>query len=209
VLVPVKSPGIGKSRLRGFSAADRVRLATAFAVDTVTACVATPAVERVVVVTEDADFAGVAEGLGAVTCGDGPVPGLNAALRHAAALAHARWPALLPVALLADLPALLPADLTAALEEVAQRPAAAASYAVDAEGTGTTLYTAAYDGFSPSFGPGSAAAHAAAGAADLTGDLPSLRRDVDDLASLRAALALGVGRATSTEVRGLTWPAPA
>ena len=96
----------------------------------------------------------------------------------------------MPVALLGDLPALRPADLDAALASI---DAGEAAYVADADGTGTTLYTAAYDGFSPRFGAGSAAAHDVV-ARPIEGALPGLRRDVDDLADLRAGL--GPGRRT-------------
>ena len=59
-----------------------------------------------------------------------------------------------------------------------------------------TLYAASYDEFAPRFGVDSAAAHAAGGAAPVAGMLAGLRQDVDDLISLQAAVALGVGPAT-------------
>lgn len=199
VIVPVKPPGVGKSRLGPLDGVDRRDLAAAFATDTVTACLQTPGVTGVLVVTDDADFAAAMTGLGAHACGDGPEPGLNAALRYGAATAAARWPGVSCVALLADLPALRPDDLAAALAEVAER-GDAASYVVDADGTGSTMYAAPYDSFNPRFGAGSAAAHARAGATPVNGDLPTLRRDVDDVDALRAAIALGVGRATAALV---------
>jgi 2-phospho-L-lactate guanylyltransferase len=148
-------------------------------------------VARVLVTTDDARFAGALAALGADTVPDGAT-GLNEALLQAAAEARRRWPSLVPVALCADLPALRPDDLAEALAGAAGR----ASYVADADGTGTTLYTAPYDEFVPSFGAGSAAAHAATGARPLPGELPGLRHDVDDLAGLRGAVDLGVGRAT-------------
>src|SRR5919204_619987 len=64
----------------------------------------------------------------------------------------------------------------------------------DASGTGTTLLTAPSGAaLNPRFGTGSAAAHAASGAVPLVGPWPSLRRDVDTAADLRAAAALGLG----------------
>jgi 2-phospho-L-lactate guanylyltransferase len=201
VLVPVKPPGIGKSRLVGVPDAQRVALATAFATDTVAAALETRGVARVLVTTDDAGFASALGGLGADTCPDGAT-GLNEALVQAAAEARRRWPELVPAALCADLPALRADDLAAALEAAAGR----AAYVADADGTGTTLYIAPYDEFVPRFGAGSAVAHASAGATALTGDLPSLRCDVDDLAGLRSAAALGVGPATRAllgEVPGL------
>ena len=200
-IVPVKSPTVGKSRLTGLSVERRL-LAASFAADTVAACLSTPGVLHVLAVTDDEDVARTLEALGAEVCPDGPVPGLNAALRHGASVAHDRWPSLVPVALLADLPALRPEDLGAALASVADREAGGASYVIDADGTGTTLYTAPYDDFAPRFGAGSAAAHADAGAWPVPGGLASLRRDVDDADGLQAALELGLGAATTAALAG-------
>lgn len=196
VVVPVKSPGVGKSRLGDLDGIDRSLLAAAFATDTVAACLTTDGVVGVLVVTEDPDLAATLTALGAEACDDGPVPGLNPALRHGAGVAARRWPDAVPVALLADLPALLADDLASALAQIAARPGDTASYVVDAEGTGTTLYAASYDSFDPRFGVDSAAAHAAAGGVAVEGELTTLRRDVDDAAGLWAAVALGVGTAT-------------
>ena len=191
VVIPVKPPGIGKSRLVGVPADQRVALATAFAVDTVAACLATRGVARVLVTTDDARFATTVTAMGAEACPDGG-NGLNPALVQAAAEAARQWPDLRPVALCADLPALRPEELATALAAITGPTA----YVADAAGTGTTLYTASYDGFAPRFGVDSAAAHAAGGAEPVAGTLAGLRQDVDDLISLRAAVALGVGPAT-------------
>lgn len=191
VVIPVKPPGVGKTRLVGVPAEQRVALASAFAIDTVSACLAAAEVAHVLVTTDDPRFAATLTALGAEACPDGG-SGLNQALVQAAAEAARRWPGLRPVALCADLPALRAEDLTSVLASVTSRPA----YVADAAGTGTTLYTASYDEFAPRFGIDSAAAHAAAGADAVPGELPGLRQDVDDLLSLRAAMALGVGPAT-------------
>ncbi|GAB2991471.1 2-phospho-L-lactate guanylyltransferase [Nocardioides montaniterrae] len=188
-LIPVKSPAVGKSRLAGVP--DRPGLARAIAVDTIDAARRAERVRRVVVITDD-DFAPAARELGAEVVAD-PADGLNAALRLGAADAAARWPELRPVALLADLPALTGAELDVALSSVGSRPA----YCADAEGSGTTLYTAAYDEFDPHFGIDSRAAHAGTGAVAIAGELARLRRDVDDEATLAEAVRLGVGRSTA------------
>jgi 2-phospho-L-lactate guanylyltransferase len=201
VVIPVKPPGVGKTRLVGIPAEQRVALAGAFAIDTVTACLGSSAVAQVLVTTDDPRFAATLSALGAEACPDGG-SGLNQALVQAAAEAERRWPDLRPVALCADLPAVRAADLTSALASVTSRT----SYIVDAEGTGTTLYTASYADFVPRFGADSAAAHAAAGAAPLPGELAGLRQDVDDLVSLRAAIALGVGPATRAALEAVSLP---
>ena len=57
VLLPVKSPGTGKSRLSALRDSDRARLAAAFATDVVDACLSTDGVAGVLVVSDDAAFA--------------------------------------------------------------------------------------------------------------------------------------------------------
>jgi 2-phospho-L-lactate guanylyltransferase len=192
-VLPVKPPTRGKSRLTGVPDDLRRDLALAFALDTASACLAAASVEAVLVVTDDAVLAGRLASLGCATVPDAGA-GLNGALVQAAAEVARRWPGAQPVALLADLPALRPDDLDAALAALVP---GGPSYVADADGTGTTLYTAPTDEFAPAFGVDSAAAHLASGALAVRGELPSLRRDVDDLDDLRAALALGVGPATS------------
>ena len=190
VVVPVKPPAFGKSRLVGLDHADRRELAEAFALDTAAACLAASSVTQVLVVTDDASFAARFADLGCAAVPDGDSSGLNPALRQAAAEAQRRWPELTPVAVLADLPALRPEHLDEALTSVVP---GGASYVADAVGTGTTLYTAAYDEFDPRFGRASAQAHRSAGALAISGALTTLRRDVDDLDDLRLAAALGLG----------------
>ena len=197
VVLPVKPPVVGKSRLQGLSEELRRDLAGAFALDTATACLAARRVAQVLVATDDAFFAARLAAIGCDTIPDGDSSGLNPALRQATADAGRRWPDLTPVALCADLPALRAADLDEALG--ALRPGRA-SYVADAAGTGTTMYTAPYDEFDPAFGVDSAAEHSALGALAVRGVLASLRRDVDDLDDLREAVALGVGPATAALV---------
>lgn len=192
-LVPVKPPSVGKSRL-GPAGERRQELAAAFALDTTAACLATSEVARVLAVTDDAAFARLLAAAGCEVLPDGPSGDLNASLRLAAAEAHRRWPDLRPAAVCADLPALRPEDLGEALRAAARHPTA---FVVDAAGTGTTLYAAAYDAFRPRFGPDSRSAHLADGAVELAGELSSLRQDVDDLADLGRAAHLGLGPHTA------------
>jgi len=194
VLVPVKAPAIGKSRLR---VPEHVRpgLATAFALDALHAARATPAVTEVVVVTDDPGFTARCTELGVATLPDGD--GLNASLVAAAAAVRHRLPGAVPVALCADLPCLRPDDVAAALAQVA---GGGAWFVADADGMGTTLYAAPYDAFEPRFGAGSRGAHSTAGATEVVGELPSLRRDVDDEATLAEALRLGLGPFTHDAV---------
>jgi len=200
VVVPVKPPAFGKSRLQGLSDALRRDLAEAFALDTAAACLSTTGVAKVLVVTDDAAFAARFAALGCTSVPDGDSSGLNPTLRQAAQEARRRWPDLVPAALLADLPALRAVDLEQALASLVP---GRASFVADADGTGSTLYTAPYDEFDPSFGPDSAHAHLVAGAHAVLGGLTSLRRDVDDLDDLRAAQAIGLGPETDKLVTGL------
>ena len=197
-LVPVKPPAIGKSRLTGVTAEARRALAEAFALDTVTACIAATSVAEVLIVTDDGPFAARLTGLGTTVIPDGARDDLNGTLRHAAAEAHRRWPHLRPVALCADLPALRPADI----DEVLARVGSVAAFVPDAPAVGTTLYVAPYGEFDPRFGPGSRDAHLT-GALEIIGAAPSLRRDVDDIVDLCDAVSLGVGAHTAAVDSGL------
>jgi 2-phospho-L-lactate/phosphoenolpyruvate guanylyltransferase len=199
VVVPVKPTTLGKSRLVGLPAERRRDLAAAFALDTVAACLAAVSVARVLVVTDDVPFARRLTEAGCAAIPDGVAGDLNGSLRLAAAEAARRWPGLVPVALCADLPSLRPEDLDEALAHLPpDRPA----FVADAAGVGTTMYAAPHGEFDPRFGPDSRAAHVDAGAWEVPGELASLRRDVDDVADLREAQALGVGVHTAELAEG-------
>ncbi len=198
VLVPVKPPAQGKSRLVAPSQELRRGLAAAFALDTVAACLAAARVGSVLAVTDDAAFSQRLAEAGCAAIPDGVSGDLNATLRQAAAEARRRWPDLEPVAVCADLPALRPGDLDEALDEtLAATPPATPCFVSDAAGLGTTMYAAPHDRFDPRFGVGSRLAHLGAGAVEIGGDLRTLRHDVDDLEDLRRVLALGVGAHTA------------
>jgi len=205
LVVPVKALSAAKTRLRG--AADHgigepgahARLAIALAHDTIAAVRGTVGVRRLLVVSSDPVVAAELAAVGVEVVPDGPVPGLNEAYRHGAAVLRRDDDG--PVAALqADLPALRPSELdeaiTAALKTFATG-AATSAFCADTEGTGTTfLVAAAGTALDPRFGVGSAGRHQAAGAAALTGDWPGLRRDVDTSDDLRAAAELGLGANT-------------
>lgn len=192
VIVPIKPPDLGKSRLAGLT--NRRDLAAAFATDTLSASLSAGSVRQVLVVTDDAALATQVSEMGCWAIPDAVTGNLNESLRQAAFEAARRWPDLVPVALCADLPGLRPADLDSALSEADGDPV----FVADAEGVGTTTYSARITSFEPHFGVGSAAVHAACGARPIQGPLESLRRDVDSPADLNAAVALGVGPATLT-----------
>lgn len=196
VLLPVKPPARGKSRL-DLSPARRRTLAAAFALDTARACLAASYVEAVLAVTDDARFAEELRGAGCETIPDGVAHDLNGSLRQAAAEAQRRRPEAVPVAVCADLPALLPADLDAALSWES-----GARFVADRDEIGTTLYTAPYDVFDPRFGRASRRAHLDTGTREIPGTLASLRLDVDDAADLEDAASLGVGAHTRLALLG-------
>ena len=198
VVVPVKPPSFGKSRLAGLADEQRRELAEAFALDTVEAVAATPGVARVLVVTDDFRLAGAMRALGAEVMPDGASEDLNATLVQAAAEVARRWPDAVPVALCADLPGLRPAELGAVLEEAAALVRAGGSAFVrDRAGTGTTLYAAAAARFDPQFGTASASRHGGEGAVEVGVTASSVRADVDDFIDLGAALVHGVGPRTT------------
>lgn len=203
VVVPVKPPAFGKSRLAGdpfqhMGDGERRDLAEAFALDTAQAAAATPGVEAVLVVTDDFRLAAAMRALGIEVMPDGASEDLNATLVQAAAEVVRRWPGAVPIALCADLPGLRPTELAPVLAETVRLVAAGrTAFVRDRAGVGTTMYAAAGDIFAPGFGPDSAARHLAAGAVEVGQDAPSVRADVDDLADLGAALVAGVGPHTS------------
>ena len=197
VVLPVKVLARAKSRLALLAGTRRADLALALASDTVSAVVACPDVTRVLVVTSDAKAGSRLAALGAIVVPDEPDGGLNAALRHVAAVASDRWPDSGVAALAADLPALRPGELSRALR--AAVAAGGAAFVPDAAGIGTTMYAVAPGvAFRPMFGGASRARHASAGAVELSLDgVPGLRRDVDTPEDLRAAVALGAGFRTA------------
>ncbi|MDF1602849.1 2-phospho-L-lactate guanylyltransferase [Nocardioides sp. YIM 152315] len=197
VLVPVKPPAVGKSRLAGLDGDARRRLAEAFAQDTVRACLRAERVAEVLVVTDDAHFSTVLSALGCDAIPDGVSGDLNGSLRQAAAEARRRWAGLVPVAICADLPALRPDDLDAVLDRMGATVRDRPRFVPDAAAVGTTMYAAAHDLFDPRFGHESRAAHLESGALEVTDAPASVRRDVDDADDLADATGLGLGPATS------------
>ncbi|AXH94849.1 2-phospho-L-lactate guanylyltransferase [Ornithinimicrobium avium] len=194
LVVPVKEADRAKTRLAAPHPLSRPVLARAVARDTLEAACAAVGGDHLTVVTSDPVVRAAALELGAHVAPD-PGRGLDAAVL-------AGWeshpgPAQQPgrigwAALLGDLPALRAADLRAALRACARYPRAVVP---DADGTGTVLLTSTAAPPVPRFGAGSAARHAQdAHLLDLA--LPRVRRDVDVVADLREAVALGVGRHT-------------
>ncbi len=202
--MPLKPLSLAKSRLAAAAGGLRPALALAFALDTVAAALACPAVEDVTVVTDDPRAGAELAALGAFVVADTPAAGLNAALAHGAETVHRRrgGGSAAVAALNGDLPALRAVELAEVLAAAAGAPERA--FLADAAGVGTTLLTAAAGSpLFPAFGGASRARHLGSGARELTVPAPSVRRDVDTPEDLRAALALGVGPATATAAAGL------
>jgi 2-phospho-L-lactate guanylyltransferase len=199
VVIPLKPPGVGKSRLGADPS-----LARAIALDTVEAASRAHQVSRLIVVTADERLASEAMELH----GDGEViiesepRGIASAI--AVGLHHLPGDGKRAV-LLGDLPGLHPEDLDVALELAADVDRA---FVRDAEGTGTTLVTARGGiPFAEHFGRGSAEAHRAAGFSEL--DIPAgstLRYDVDDAAQLDAVALRGLGPRTRAHLDGSGTP---
>lgn len=195
VVVPVKPSARAKSRLE-VPGVSRAALARAIALDTLTAATACELVAQVVVVTDDATLARDAAMIPALRfVPEGDAAGLDAAVATGitAVDPNGRMPR---AALLGDLPALRPGDLADALRAAASVDR---SVVADAEGTGSTLVTAAAGAaWTTSFGAGSLARHLALGCERLPiRDASTLRRDVDTADQLEAAAALGLGPRTA------------
>ena len=187
-VVPVKGGPLAKSRLR-LPRALRVALADAFARDTVAALAEGVPGMPVLVVSGDADVASWAAAAGHVLVPDAG-RGLDAAVADGVRAARALGAARAAV-VLGDHPALRPGEVRAALEAADRHPCCVVP---DADDDGTALLTLPGRGLvRTAFGPGSAAAHERLGHHRLELDLPGLRTDVDDAASLAATVRLGLG----------------
>ena len=201
VVVPVKGSVDAKTRLGGeLSDGDRARIAVAFARDTIAAASAALRVVHVIVVTEPGTLADLDDP--DILVIDDPGTGLNGAVRFGIRAAQMGWRHDGVAVLLGDLPALRSDDLDEALAQALAHPL---SFVPDAEGTGTSMITAAPGSdLEPLFGPGSAEAHRAAGHRPLGIDPASgLRRDVDTLDALAEAEALGVGAFTQAALAAI------
>lgn len=195
LVVPMKHPRDGKSRLRGAVEPDRhPALVLALAADTLAAVTSTALVRRVILVAADpAALAELAE-MGVEIVAEPAEKTLNAAFRHGAGLLREDDPHAVVGALQADLPALRAIDLTEAIAEADGKRA----FVADRQGTGTTLLLSAPGApLDPRFGPGSARLHQASGAVPLRKELASLRSDVDTPEDLAHVRTLGVGKHTA------------
>jgi 2-phospho-L-lactate guanylyltransferase len=201
VVVPLKALPAAKSRLaRDIGRPAHAELVRALRADTVAAARATDGVARILVVGDRPLDSGAIPDATRVLVQRSH--GLNGALRDAAAVAAAEWPADGLAALVGDLPALHPGELSAALQRAAVH---ARAFAADAAGTGTTLLTARPgEPFRPAFGPSSAVRHARLAVPIDAG--PGLRCDVDTARDLAQAVALGIGPETSAALQHVELP---
>jgi 2-phospho-L-lactate guanylyltransferase len=187
-VVPVKGGPLAKSRLH-LPRATRAALADAFARDTVAALADGMPGSPVLVVTSDPDVARWVHAAGHVVVAD-PGTGLDGAVSAGVDAARAGRATRVAV-VLGDHPALRPQEVRAALAAAGEHPA---SVLPDADDDGTALLTLPATGpVRTAFGPDSATAHERLGHRRLGLDLPGLRVDVDDAASLAAATRLGLG----------------
>jgi 2-phospho-L-lactate/phosphoenolpyruvate guanylyltransferase len=210
VVIPAKSLATAKSRLADVAGTRRPELALAMLLDTLTAAAATHGVRSILVVTDDDRIGAATTALGVTVVSDEPRAGLNAALEHGITIAASIHPGCGVAVLTGDLPALRPAELGSVLHfastSAVSAPSAGSAAMVvvaDRAGDGTTLLAASEPAnLRPSFGAGSFARHRALGAVAVEGSVEGLRCDVDDEMSLRAALGIGVGRATAALLAG-------
>ncbi len=196
-VVPVKALDLAKSRL-ALPQPDRRELALAFATDTLAALLDCPEVSAVVVITADPDIATLATSLGAHVVPD-HTETLDAAIAEAVARAARQHPTAGVLVTPADLPCLRPADVSEVLRQAAGHRAA---FVPDRSGTGTTIAI-----FAPGepvvtgYGAGSAARHTGLGLYAVPSPPVRARHDVDTVADLRDAAALGLGPATAAVLR--------
>jgi 2-phospho-L-lactate guanylyltransferase len=195
IVLPVKALPAAKTRLTGFAPPERARLALAMAMDTLTAVLACDRVRQLVVVTDDETAARDAAAAGAVVVADAPNAGLNPALEHGADVARQSRGDDAIATIAADLPAAKAAELAIVLDAAADFSRAVLA---DTSGAGTVLLTALPGvALAPTYGVDSLARHQQSGAVILDVAAPGLRRDVDTMADLQAALLLGCGPRTT------------
>jgi 2-phospho-L-lactate guanylyltransferase len=192
VLVPVKRFSEGKSRLG--DRPDRAALAEAFARDTIDAVASSPRVRMLLVITDDPFLTEDLSLPVAVTVRKQQAPGLNNAIATGLRIAQDSWPDYGVAVLAGDLPALTSEDLDRTLEFAEEIPLGVVA---DAQSTGTVMITG-QPGMPllPAFGVGSASRHRDLGHRLIRGT-ERLRRDVDTMEDLAAAVRLGVGPHTA------------
>ena len=203
LLVPMKPLDRAKGRLAVEPPPLRAELVLAMACDTVTAASTCPLVDVVLVVADSAAGLDPLQRLGATVVVDpqarglGGDHGLNESLCYAAGVAGARDSDYGIASLVADVAAVTPDQLTRVLRAASLHER---SFVPDAAGVGTTLVASRHWAtFLPEYGEQSRQRHVLAGFAEITEpDINGLRLDVDTIADLAAAAALGAGPQTRT-----------
>ena len=191
-IVPVKSLVRAKRRMSPhLSAPVRRRLVLTMLEDVLGALAASAGVDRVLVVSPDADVAALAARMGAALFGEDRPDGLNAAVRRGLAHAcaeHAAQALVLP----ADVPLATAEEIAEVVAYVPPPPNGRVRLVASADGDGTNaLLLAPPQAIEPGFGRGSFARHLARAlarrcAAEVL-QLPGLAGDIDrprDLARL-------------------------
>jgi 2-phospho-L-lactate guanylyltransferase len=205
-IVPVKRLAQAKTRL-ALPPRMRRTFAMAFALDTITAVSACPAVESLVVVTADPRVRRALQHFRRkplVFADEGRTAGLPAAVEGARVLLAKQ--ACDTVVVPADLPALTPHDLGRALQGAAGH---AGAFVRDVRGDGTTLLVRSHaTGLTNAYGPASAERHRQAGFDELCNLPDGVRQDVDDIQDLEAVARLGVGAMTTALLARLERPWP-
>jgi 2-phospho-L-lactate/phosphoenolpyruvate guanylyltransferase len=206
-VVPVKPLGLAKSRL-ALPAAHRQALALAFALDTVAALTETAYVVGVLVVTSDETVADRVARLG-VRVTDDRGTGLGPAVREGIRVATSWHPDSGVAVVPGDLPCLSSRDVIAVVSDAGAERGGPGAFVPDRAGTGTTILVQG-SGLPAltRYGPDSAARHRALGLRPLDGAPAGARHDVDTLADLRAAVALGAGTETRAVVAALGLEVP-
>jgi 2-phospho-L-lactate guanylyltransferase len=197
ILVPIKRFETGKTRFD--ARIDRTALAEALARDTLEAVSGSAHVRMLLVMTDDPSLVDDLRLPVAVTVRLQRVPGLNNAIADGLRFAQESWPDWGQAVLLGDLPALTSEDLERTLELAEELPL---GIVPDTQGTGTVMITAQPGvPLLPAFGVGSAQRHRDLGHTLLRAP-ERMRRDVDTMEDLEAAVRLGVGRHTAQLVAG-------
>ena len=157
-IVPVKTLALAKSRLASVLPPDiRMRLLVTMLEDVLELLLGKPAVDRVLVVTADAEIRSLAERNGASVLREAQITGLNPALRLGVAQATdqgARQVLLLP----ADVPLATPDEIGRITACGCEKSASVIIPSRDGEGT-NALFLSPPSAIEPSFGVGSFARH--------------------------------------------------
>jgi 2-phospho-L-lactate guanylyltransferase len=196
-IIPVKPWALAKSRLEVLDST-REDLARAFSLDVLECVLATPGIDRIVVVTAEPEMAARARHAGAVALTDRPMLSLDAvndAVRIGQRWARVRARQAPIVVVPSDLAALTPSALTGVLATIGRHDR---SFVPDLANVGTTLLAASSPALvSPAYGPDSARRHRALGCREALLIDPRARCDVDTPRDLHEAEVLGLSHHTS------------